>query len=229
MIERYTLVIVSIAGKVALKNCISGNVNTALKCLVITSSEEDMMLKKDFSGMTFIDVAALSVPVKRLSGSRACQTEYISYIENTCMLINPVWEASTISVVDQNEGLIEVAVNNKLREQGGMLAMLDDLSTCYSGEDVHSALLSTCRQHGRLYAGKISSGNSLLSRVVMFAKAMLLPVVLSLRGIRYSRGILKASDQISVVAWIICMETSWSIGEASGYLFGVGKSIEAWG
>ncbi len=302
MSDKNTLVIVTIVGGSVLKNCISENISADTQCIVITSNEEDMGLQKDFPGLSFINGSSLPVPAKRLEGARACQTEYVTFLEDTCMMMNPLWEVSAISVfennintaamsgpieigddlagqykalacteygryhpafykdleidssdvsysnvsrlpgsfmmyrldalkevIDHDEGLIEVLVNNKLREQGGVLIMHTDLSTRYSGEDVHGARLSARRQHGRLYAGKISSGDSFPARVIMFSKAFLLPMVLSLRGIHYARRILKASDLPSVVIWIICMETFWSMGEAWGYLFGAGKSIEAWG
>ena len=83
--------------------------------------------------------------------------------------------------------------------------------------------------HGRAFAAQRARGQSLLERVARCLAASALPAVLAGRIIRDA-----ASTQrfvwrlVPAFPWIVLFVTSWSIGEAVGYLSGPGQSPAYW-
>jgi hypothetical protein len=129
---------------------------------------------------------------------------------------------------DREHGLIEGEVNELLKASGGRLYMQPAMLVDYNAMDVHGARLKTRFNHGRLYAGNRVADQSWVTRISWFVKSLLLPVVLSLRG---WSSMTHAVDKLAwpkVMLWVFLMESSWAAGEATGYLGGVGSSMEAW-
>lgn len=129
---------------------------------------------------------------------------------------------------DKEHGLIEGEINEQLKTNGKKLYMLPAMLVTYSMMDAHGARLKTRFSHGRLFAGNRIAGQNWNTRISWFIKSMLLPAVLSLRGWSSMVSAVRPMAWPKVMVWIFLMETAWSIGEAVGYLNGIGKSMEAW-
>lgn len=125
-------------------------------------------------------------------------------------------------------GLIEGEVNEVLKSQGQWLAYQPRMAACYAAADRHGASLGTRMQHGRLYASQRAAGQGLVGKLVLFAKALLLPAVLSARGLGSMLRAVKPSAWPSTALWIVLMESAWAWGEAFGSIAGPGRSMEAW-
>lgn len=129
---------------------------------------------------------------------------------------------------DKEHGLIEAEINEQLKVNGEKLYMLPAMLVTYSMMDVHGARLKTRFNHGRLFAGNRVAGLGWKTRVSWFMKSLLLPAVLSLRGWSSMTHAVDRPAWPKVMLWIFLMETAWAMGEAVGYLRGVGSSLEAW-
>lgn len=125
-------------------------------------------------------------------------------------------------------GLIEGEVNAVLQSRGQQLAYHSRMAACYSAADPHGASLATRMQHGRLYASQRAMGQSSMGRLILFAKALLLPVVLSARGLGSMVHAVKPAAWLSTALWIVLMESAWAAGEALGSIAGAGRSMAAW-
>jgi len=152
------------------------------------------------------------IPVSRLPGNN------LAYRRETVKTI----------LAGSELGLIEAAVNETLQAAGHSLYLQPDMVVSYQAADVKGAKLKTRFNHGRLFAGNRVSGLSWSTRLSWFAKSALLPVVLTLRGWSNMRHAVRPVSWPSVMLWIVLMESSWSLGEAVGYLFGAGRSLDAW-
>lgn len=129
---------------------------------------------------------------------------------------------------DKRHGLIEGEINEELKAGGNKLYMHSEMVVSYSMMDVHGVRLQTRFNHGRLFAGNRVAGQSWKTRISWFTKSLLLPAILCLRG---WSSMAHAVDKLAwpkVMLWIFLMETAWSIGEAVGYLRGIGNSLETW-
>ncbi|NOY17718.1 MAG: hypothetical protein GXP23_12530 [Gammaproteobacteria bacterium] len=131
-------------------------------------------------------------------------------------------------IKDEAQGLIEGEVNNRLLEKGWMIVMNPAMTVSYAHADMHGARLKTRFQHGRLFAGNRVEGSSWQVRVIWAMKSAVLPFLLTLRGMSSMRYAVKPSRWPVVASWIFMMESAWALGEAIGYLRGVGHSLEAW-
>lgn len=125
-------------------------------------------------------------------------------------------------------GLIEGEVNEILKSRGQWLAYQPRMAACYAAADRHGANLGTRMQHGRLYASQRAAGQGGVGRLVLFAKALLLPAVLSVRGLSSMLRVVKPAAWPSTALWIVLMESAWAWGEALGSIAGPGRSMEAW-
>lgn len=125
-------------------------------------------------------------------------------------------------------GLIEGEINEVLKSRGQRLAYQPRMAACYAAADRHGANLGTRMQHGRLYASQRAAGQGGVARLVLFAKALLLPVVLSVRGLNSMLRVVKPAAWPGTALWIVLMESAWAWGEALGSIAGPGRSMEAW-
>lgn len=131
-------------------------------------------------------------------------------------------------IKNEAQGLIEGAINDRLMEAGWRLVMNPAMTVSYAHADRHGASLKTRFQHGRLFAGNRVEGSSWSVRAIWTIKSAVLPFLLTLRGISSMRYAVKPSRWLVVALWIFLMESAWSLGEATGYLRGRGRSLEAW-
>lgn len=125
-------------------------------------------------------------------------------------------------------GLIEGEVNEIMKSRGHWLAYQPRMAACYAAADSHGASLATRMQHGRLYASQRAASVGWVGRLVLFAKALLLPAVLSVRGLGSMLRVVKPMAWAGTALWIVLMESAWAWGEAVGTLAGPGRSMEAW-
>ena len=137
-------------------------------------------------------------------------------------------EALLETLAESEDGLIEGAINEKLKQQGKKLFMHPKMLVTYAMRDEHGASLKTRFNHGRLFAGNRVAGQSWSTRLTWWLKSTLLPVVLTLRGCSSMTHSVNMTAWPKVALWIFLMETSWAVGEGIGYLLGVGRSMEAW-
>ncbi|GMQ88804.1 MAG: hypothetical protein BMS9Abin09_0242 [Gammaproteobacteria bacterium] len=134
-----------------------------------------------------------------------------------------------LDVLQQSEhGLIEGEVTEQLMALGQSLLMHPGMTVVYSMGDEHGARLMTRLQHGRLFASGRVGNEGVITRLVWFAKSLLLPVILSVRAMSSMTRAVKPASWPAVTLWIILMESAWSLGEGIGYLTGQGRSLEAW-
>jgi len=136
--------------------------------------------------------------------------------------------AALRGVCAENEPLLETQTNAALLAAGGRLRMHPDMAVEYRPADDRGTLLAERFRHGRLYGGTRARSASLGARMGWFLKALLLPLVLSGRGLRAMRAAVPSGPWWAVGAWICCMETAWALGEAVGYVAGPGRTLEAW-
>ncbi len=134
-----------------------------------------------------------------------------------------------LDVLKQSDhGLIEGEVAGQLMARGLSLLMHPGMTVVYSMGDEHGARLMTRLQHGRLFAsGRVGDAGG-VTRLIWFAKSLLLPVILSVRAMSGMTRAVKPASWPAVALWIVLMESAWSLGEAIGYLTGQGRSLEAW-
>jgi hypothetical protein len=102
------------------------------------------------------------------------------------------------------------------------------MTVTYTVMDRYGARLKTRFNHGRLFAGNRVAGQNRKARISWLLKSMLLPPVLTLRGWSNMTNAVELIAWPKVMAWIFLMETAWSVGEAVGYLKGVGHSLDTW-
>jgi hypothetical protein len=129
---------------------------------------------------------------------------------------------------DCDHGLLEVEANEFLQSRGFALAFQPRMAVLYAAADYHSARLGTRMRHGRLYAGQRTAGQKYSTRLMWFAKSMLLPAVLSARALAGMTHAVRPAAWPTTAFWICLMESAWAIGESVGYLAGAGRSMEAW-
>ena len=88
------------------------------------------------------------------------------------------------------------------------------LSAC----DHHNASLATRVHHGRIYAASQLRGRGWSARVLQFAKAILLPIVLILRAMAAMTRSNRSGARLSVLFWLDLMASAWALDEAVGSL-----------
>lgn len=152
------------------------------------------------------------LPVTRLPGNN------LAYRRDHLMAI----------IRDSQQGLIEGSVNEQLLAAGRTIVMNPAMSVRYAHKDRHGASLNTRFQHGRLFASNRVEDTPAVARLSWALKSAALPFLLTARGVSSMRYAVNPSRWLPVTAWIFMMETGWALGECTGYLFGRGKSLEAW-
>lgn len=142
---------------------------------------------------------------------------------------NVAYRKSALRLVcPEEEPLLETQANAALLAAGRRLQVHPDMAVEYRPADNHGARLAERFRHGRLYGGMRARGASVGARIGWLFKALLLPFVLSGRGLRAMRVALPPRAWCAVGAWVWCMETAWAAGEAAGYVAGPGRTLEGW-
>lgn len=140
-------------------------------------------------------------------------------------------EAILALLKDNTSGLVEGKINALLQRKGGKLVIDSRLTTLYSGEDVWGARIKTRFSHGRVYAGVEANLETFTSRLVHALKALLLPLVLSVRSLKclaLMSEIRSVRAKCHVLFWVVLYQTAWACGECVGALFGAASSLEHW-
>jgi hypothetical protein len=125
-------------------------------------------------------------------------------------------------------GLFEGPVCARLLAAGRCVVYDPRMAVTYAACDRHNAALATRLHHGRIYAAALVRGRAWPWRLGHFAKTPFLPLVLTMRAIRFSRRSSGPRAKLPVLFWLALMETAWSLGEAVGALSGAGRSLEEW-
>ncbi len=134
-----------------------------------------------------------------------------------------------LEILDASDhGLVEGEANELLKQRGHRLAMQPRMAVTYSATDHRGARLGTRMKHGRLFAGHRGAGRAPAARLLLFAGSLLLPAVLSARALAAMTRAVRPAAWPGTALWICLMETAWAIGESAGYLWGAGRSLEAW-
>ena len=131
-------------------------------------------------------------------------------------------------LANHDEGLVEGVINHELRLKGAHLVVSPKLANTYAAKDSWGAQLATRMHHGWIYAGNEAAKKGFFQRVVQLAKSFLLPVVLSLRAIRFMTKMREIRSPIAVMCWIFLLESFWSAGEIVGSIVGPPASMEHW-
>ncbi len=129
---------------------------------------------------------------------------------------------------EEQNGLLEGPVCAKLRAQGRRILFQPGMRVTFSACDRHNASLTTRLHHGRIYAAAQVHGRARLLRFAYFAKATLLPIVLTARAMAAMTRSGRPSARLPVLIWLGLMESAWALGEAIGALTGAGKSMNEW-
>jgi hypothetical protein len=128
----------------------------------------------------------------------------------------------------RSDGVVEVAVCETLLARGLRLIYHPEMSVTYAAPDRHGAALATRLQHGRLYAAGRAAGWNRRERVAGMLRSALLPPVLFARTLSAMAGSVRPAAVPQLACWVGLMESAWALGEAAGYIFGTGKSLETW-
>ena len=131
-------------------------------------------------------------------------------------------------LASHDEGLVEGVINHQLRLKGANLVMSPKLANTYTAKDSWGARLATRMHHGWIYAGNEAANKRFPQRVLQLAKSFLLPVVLSLRAIRFMTKMQEIQSPAGVMLWICILEIFWSAGEIVGSVAGPPASMEHW-
>lgn len=143
-----------------------------------------------------------------------------------CMILRRDETLATIDPTDT--GIVEHVLVPYLSSRSRPVRFNPDLSCTYAQQDPYGARLSTRFSHGRLYAANRYDPKDRQAHFKSAVRAVLVPLVLSLRGMRHlvaqSRGI----PSPFALLWIALMSVAWGAGEVTGHLAGEGQSKESW-
>lgn len=143
-----------------------------------------------------------------------------------CMALR---RAEALKVLDQNDpGIVEHVLAPRLTTAGWPVRFNAALTSVYAQKDPHGARLSTRFAHGRLYGANLYGRDDRLANIKGAARAVLVPLVLSLRAARHLTKQLPLSQTPSALIWTALMSVAWGAGEFVGHLFGEGQSRESW-
>ena len=122
-----------------------------------------------------------------------------------------------LKALEGAEGLIDQLTFKSLAELGGEIAWAPEMAVTFCRANAEGARLSTRFRHGRIYA---SSGDRRdpVHRAAAAAKALLLPLVLTLRSLRNAAPAERRS--MSTLGWLMLQHTAWAAGEGAGAIFG---------
>ena len=127
------------------------------------------------------------------------------------------------------DGFYEATVNDELQRRGHLLYLAPSAVVHHNKEYTLQFAITQAYHHAKTYAGRRISNAVPIKRLTYVAGSIVLPVLLPLRTIatvlrkRRHRRALGMS-----LPYLILLLTGWSCGEFAGYVFGEGKSPEAW-
>lgn len=124
--------------------------------------------------------------------------------------------------------LVETDANAALLAHGLMLAIDRGMQTTYAPLDDRGANWLARVRHGRLYGATCARGAPASRRVMLLAKALLLPLVLLARSLPHMMRVAPPSRWFATAAIIAWLETAWACGEGLGVVLGPGDSATQW-
>jgi len=113
-----------------------------------------------------------------------------------------------------SDGLVDLPVFKRLKESGGKLAWAPEMAVTFFHPYPDGARLKTRFDHGRIYAGAQAG---LSRRAVTAAKALLLPLVLTVRTLGQAGPQL---GSMATLGWLVLQHGAWAAGEFAGALMG---------
>lgn len=140
--------------------------------------------------------------------------------------VNLLYRRALLMRYMDEDGLIESEINPRIRADGHGLYIHERLSVTLRHADSAGLSFHSRFSHGRLYGGLRARNLNVSSRLVRALACVLLPFVLSLRSLK---ALAYTREQVTTTAlWIVMFETTWSVGECTGYLLGSGKTLADW-
>ena len=184
------------------------------------SSEEKALALLEYSFVCFSNTEHSKQEARARSGKKANRMpgNILCYKKNRVYRVIP----------DQDTGIYEGRIDNHLEEVGEIIRFNDGFQFEYAGGDKDGTRLISRFLHGRLYAGQLKSS---LSKGQLFLRILRSPFLPLVFFVRVEKDLARnhyGPVSIPVKAWIFIFSIAWSAGEMVGYIFGQGKSLEAW-
>lgn len=134
-----------------------------------------------------------------------------------------------LAVLDESQDcLFEHKVARQYQAENRKINYSPKMKVVYDVIDAYSAKMSTRLQHGRIYGGSEAKRSGSVKRILGAARAILVPIVLTARGIRYSLRLGPGYLSPTQVLWLFLMSAAWGLGEFQGFVFGAGESLKNW-
>lgn len=135
--------------------------------------------------------------------------------------------AAVLEAMRESDGLIDQTVFRNLLATGGEFAWSPEMGVSFSHANPSGARLSTRFDHGRIYASTETRNAGPIWRVLRAGKALLLPPVLTWRGLENA----SVDDWKSpaTLAWLALQQAAWAAGEFVGAVMGPSrKGLAQW-
>lgn len=134
--------------------------------------------------------------------------------------------AALLRAMEGSQGLVDQKVFRALRKDG-RLVWAPEMSVTYAEANSDGARLKTRFDHGRIYGSAEAEHAGIPGRIARAAKAILLPPVMTLRGLRNAGPAERRS--LSTLGWLALQQTAWAAGELAGALMGPSrKGLGQW-
>ena len=125
------------------------------------------------------------------------------------------------------DGMVDQIVFRNLRKAGGEISWSPAMAVTFAHPNPGGARLRTRFNHGRIYASAEARNAGPIGRASRAGKALLLPPVLTLRGLQHAT----AADwrSLPTLGWLALQQTAWAAGEFVGATLGPSrKGLGQW-
>ena len=123
-----------------------------------------------------------------------------------------------------SEGLVDLEILRRLKEAGGTIIWAPSMKVTFARAFADGARLKTRFDHGRITASVTATGP--LRRMLIAAKAFLLPALLTARTLRQADPAELRSG--ATLGWLLLQHTAWAAGEFAGALMGPTRGLSQW-
>ena len=125
-----------------------------------------------------------------------------------------------------SEGLVDQKVFRAIRKRGRII-WAPGMSVTYAEPNADGASLKTRFDHGRIYGSAEAEHAGFTGRIARAAKAVLLPPVMTLRGLGNAGPAERRS--LPTLGWLALQQTAWAAGELAGAIMGPSrKGLGQW-
>ncbi len=134
---------------------------------------------------------------------------------------------AVLEAMRESDGFVDQTVFENLQAAGGELSWSSGMQVSFVHANPAGARLGTRFHHGRIYASTEAHDAGPARRLVRASKALLLPPVLTLRGLQHAT----ADDWRSpaTLGWLALQQTAWAAGELVGAALGPSrKGLAQW-